>query len=186
MEKGVIPPCHRNPTFTNPVEGTPEYEAAVELCAGCPYRKECARDALAAGDSIDGHVTRPAMGVLQAGVLCNGNPRTIMALARIAGIPEDDWPTISDTTPRNAPPPYCRNCHAVMVGWTRGAIPPGRVMHHGRGLCTNCRAVYRAELRRDTDDGTVTHYDGGRTRTQRPRPEELEPGDDGQLELFTA
>lgn len=188
MERTAIPPCHRNKTFTNPIEGTPAANQARALCATCPLIKECALDALKAGDSIDGHVTRPATGVIQAGVFCTGNTRTLMALAKVAELPEDEWPIISDTTPRNPPPPFCKSCKQPMVGWTRDEVPAGRVMHHARGYCTACRAEYRNEMKRLDIEATkkVTHYDGGRTRTKWTRPDTPEATpQDTQMELFS-
>lgn len=133
-----------------------------------------------AGDTIDGCVTRPASMVIQAGILCLGDQKTANRLARICGKPA---PIVSDTTPRNVPPLYCRGCGQPMVSWTRGELPTGRVMHYGRGYCTGCRALYRAELKRAPRP--VGHYDGGRERTRYSRPVKRAPNRDYEtLTLF--
>ena len=173
-----LPPCHRRPGFTQPIPGTPDTEAALKLCQTCPRRVMCAREALSAGDSLDGHVKRPAADGIQAGIHCHGDQLTAWRLSRVAGV---DMPTVSDTTPRNSPPPYCRSCQSVMVGWTRDEVPKGRVMHYGRGYCVNCRPAYKAAVAAG-EDNMPTLYDGGRIRLHRraapqsppnPEPEQL-------------
>lgn len=148
-------PCHRNPIYTDPygvkANGArytdAEREAAAAACLQCPILQRCARDALLAGTSLDGHRTRAAVGVIQAGVLCDGDGRDPFTTSPLADIGGCGVPVYQDTTPRVEPPSRCVSCGRPMVGWTRGEVPAGMVMHHGRGYCQGCRAEYVAEVR---------------------------------------
>lgn len=181
----TLPPCHRSRAHTKPIPGRPDFDQALAVCKACPLIKDCARQALTAGDSLDGHVKRPAMDVIQAGVHCTGDQMTAWRLCRVAGIPAEEMPTIRDTTPRNEPPVYCRSCGSPMTSWTRGEVPAGMVMHYGRGFCTNCRGAYREELAEAREEEAPNLY-GGRTReagtTKFTTPDDS--GEDSQLGLF--
>lgn len=137
-------PCHRtkNTAFTHP-DAAPERSkrAAIKMCSACPIRRECATEALTAGDSpVDGH-TAPAHDVIQAGVHCRGDLDTAWQLAQIAGVPV---PAYWDLQPRrNYAPDHCVNCGEPMMRWTRDAVPEGYRMHFARGYCTKCRTAYR-------------------------------------------
>ena len=69
-------------------------------------RRKCALDALTAGDSLDKAHKRPAMDVIQAGVMCDGDQRTADELAAIAGVPAP----VVDTEERFIPPSHCLGC----------------------------------------------------------------------------
>lgn len=138
------PPCHRNPAFTNVnTDDGQEIQNTREICQSCPLLKTCAKDALYSGTSLDGHYTRPANNVIQAGVLCTGDHRTAAELAQIAGLPT---PAYRNCVPRQKPPATCLSCHQAMVSWTRRTVPEEHVMHYARGYCTNCRGAYQAAM----------------------------------------
>lgn len=147
------PACHRtdNPAFIDPYNSTREQlDAAKVLCASCPMLVDCARQALRSGSIINARdlstvETEPAVDVLQAGVLCDGTPRALIALQRAAGVshtaPEAPAP---ETLPLRTAPARCRACHEPMIRWNRHEEQPeGMVMHYARGFCTNCRSEYR-------------------------------------------
>lgn len=161
----LAPPCHRKKAFTHPVPGQPATEQAFKICGSCPIIKECARSALTAGSTTDGCVQRPASGVIQAGVLCNGDHITAYRLARIAGV---EMPEIRDTSSKNTPAPYCRSCGEPMVSWTRGETPQGSVMHYAQGFCTGCRAEYRRHKAEAEEKPSI--YGAGRARNRFDKP----------------
>ncbi|CAB0634971.1 hypothetical protein CIP107566_00515 [Corynebacterium diphtheriae] len=142
-----VVPCHRKPRqFTNPRIGSPQAEAAKRACRACPILTKCAKDALHAGDSLDRNFTRPATGVIQAGVLCTGDVWTAQQLAEIAGVPV---PTYHDHIERPKIGDQCKSCGKPMGAWTRNpaeSLPEGWVMHYARGYCTNCRGDYQAAV----------------------------------------
>lgn len=108
------------------------------MCDLCPIRTQCATQALTAGTSLDGGHPAPASGVIQAGVICQGDDMTAWTLAQIAGVPLPEYEGRRRATAAD----HCTNCHAPMVRWTRDQVPEGYVMHHARGFCTGCRAAY--------------------------------------------
>lgn len=166
-EEKSRPLCSHKRIFTAPVYGTPETKAAQELCKRCPLLKDCARQALTAGSTTDRHVQRPASGVIQAGVFCTGDMQTALALAKIAGC---DPPEIFDSTPRNAPPAFCKGCKKIMVKWQRSPnLKPGEVMHYARGFCTNCRVDYAREVQ-NLRTNSPSIYGHGRTRSRFDKP----------------
>lgn len=118
------------------------------MCEECPIRRECAEKALTSGASLDGGYSAPAVGVIQAGVYCDGTDRAAYELSIIAGVPA---PERRDSTPRNPVGDRCRECGKPMVRWHRGITPEGYVMHRGRGFCTGCRAAYNAELKAERE-----------------------------------
>lgn len=143
------PPCHRtrNRAFIDPSNAADySIRAAIRICEACPIRRRCALDALHAGDSLDGQATSPARAVIAAGVVCEGDKATGVALAGIAGVSP---PVYRVATKRSRVPERCKHCRRLMVSWTRGAVPEGYVMHRGRGYCTEsaCRRAYSLELR---------------------------------------
>lgn len=159
--------------------------AAVKTCEQCPVLQQCALNALHAGGSVDGSMTRPATDVLQAGVICRGDARTARALAKIAGV--DTPPKYRNEKRRNFAPDHCVNCRTPMVGWTRHPeeIPKGHVMAYARGHCVNCRTAYKKLL--DAERGAPKLRKPARRRKiythcsecKRPvkmRGDELEPG----------
>lgn len=181
--KKIIPPCNQKRVFTAPIFGHPATIAAMEMCATCPLRKQCAKEALTAGATTDKHVQRPASDVIQAGVFCTGDHRTARELAVIAGC---EMPKIYDSTPRYAPPAYCKHCKKIMVKWQRNPdLKPGEVMHYARGYCTNCRGAYTEERARTKHTETPSLYANGRQRGRldKPTPAGATPHTT-QMELF--
>lgn len=138
--------------FTNPAErDAPSTLRAIQICETCPIIRECAKQALTSGSSIDFTNTHPAVGVIQAGVYCDGSQRAAIELGARAGEPA---PTV-EVKPRAKARDRCKNCGKPMVRWTRDRVPEGYVMHRGRGICTNCRKAYNAELQRARAAGEV-------------------------------
>lgn len=139
------PPCHRskNRSFTHPTaKDSAANRAAIKICEHCPIRKQCAADALTAGDTLDSGYSAPAQGVIQAGVVCRGDITTAIELSLIAEIAMPDY----NERARIKASAQCKHCERPMVPWTRGEVPEGYVMHRGRNYCTDCRAAYSAEL----------------------------------------
>lgn len=143
------PPCHKtkNRAFIN-ADYVPERSrrAAVKMCQHCPIRRQCAREALTGGTSLDGNLTAPATGVIQAGIHCRGDDATAQALAAVAGAVA---PTYRKQRKRKRAPKHCVSCGADMVPWTRHEVPEGYVMHRGRGYCAECRGAYSLALKSD-------------------------------------
>lgn len=138
--------------FTNPVgRNAPSTHLAIQICETCPIIRECAKLALTSGSSIDFSNTHPAVGVIQAGVYCDGSPRAAVELGARAGEPA---PTV-EVAPRAKVGDRCRSCGTPMVRWTRDRVPEGYAMHRGRGFCTGCRQEYNAELERARAAGEV-------------------------------
>lgn len=148
------PPCYRtrNKAFiAADAVAERSRRAAVKMCLHCPIRRQCARDALTGGTSLDGNVIAPATGVISAGIHCRGDDATAQALAQIAGVAA---PKYRKQRPRPRAPKQCVSCGAEMVPWTRYEVPEGKVMAHARGHCVNCRSAYNAMRARE--DGLVT------------------------------
>lgn len=102
-------------------------------------RRECAEQALTSGDTLQSGYSAPAVGVIQAGVLCRGDITTALELALIAGIAIPDY----SERGRARAAEYCRHCEQPMVSWTRDEVPDGYRMHYAANFCTECRTAYR-------------------------------------------
>lgn len=138
--------------FTNPAErDAPSTLRAIQICETCPIIQQCAKNALTAGSSIDFTATHPAVGVIQAGVYCDGTDRAAVELGARAGEPAP----IVEVQPRAKVGDRCKNCGMPMVRWTRDRVPEGYRMHRGRGYCTKCRKAYNEELARARANGEV-------------------------------
>ena len=82
----VRPPCEGKREFTNPSQATPQQIAdAIEMCHHCPIRVPCAKQALHAGDTIDGERKAPARDVIQAGVWLTGRREYLNEIYKLAG-----------------------------------------------------------------------------------------------------
>lgn len=141
--RGVRPACtyRDRELFTAPAgPDTPSTRRAKEICAECPILKTCAERALTAGESLDGSYIAPAVGVIQAGVYCDGTDRATWELARVAGVQP---PERREKRARVHAPDRCVSCGEPMVQWNRGITPEGYVEHYARGYCKNCRKAYR-------------------------------------------
>lgn len=118
---------------------------ATYLCEGCPLLKQCAMNALHAGNTIDNGYHNSASGVIQAGIHCAGDTRTDMELAAIAGVN----PPSRQPQPRYVPPPHCRGCGKHMVTRPKGQhLTPTMVTHTAHGYCRVCDARRRKTRRR--------------------------------------
>lgn len=138
--------------FTNPAErDAPSTLRAIQICETCPIITQCAKQALTAGSSIDFTATHPAVGVIQAGVYCDGTQRAAMELGARAG----ELPPAVEVEPRARVGDRCKHCGMPMVRWTRDRVPEGYVMHRGRNYCTQpeCRKAYNRELARARANG---------------------------------
>lgn len=136
--------------FTNPAgRDAPSTVRAIQICEECPIINQCAKQALTAGSSIDFSNQHPAVGVIQAGVYCDGSQRAAMELGARAG----ELPPAVEVTPRAKAGDRCKSCGTPMVRWTRDRVPDGYAMHRGRGFCTDCRKAYNEELARARANG---------------------------------
>lgn len=138
-------PCEKvGDYFTNSKLGSPAAEYAKQLCTTCPALKQCALAALHGGDSLDGGYTRPATGVVQAGIYCRGDDYTAELLAAIAGVDIPDYHDHDERVNYDE----CRSCQAPMLKWqpTGQPVPNGWVVHYARGYCTNCRSSYKTAV----------------------------------------
>ena len=147
MRKRITAPCIRKQIYTYPERYTEhEQETAALVClTTCPFLKQCAKEALTAGSSVDGHVVLPARGVIAAGVICpTTGTEHGKELAQIAGVKRPHYRT-EKARPRFD---HCVECKTPMVSWNRARTAPnGYVMHHARGYCVGCRSVYREKVR---------------------------------------
>lgn len=113
---------------------------ATYLCEQCPLLKQCAHNALHAGDTIDHGYTNSATGVIQAGIYCTGDTRTDKELAATAGVPTPN----REPHPRYTPPTHCRGCNRPMVTRPKGQrLTPDMVTHTAHGYCRVCDARRR-------------------------------------------
>ena len=134
------PPCLNHQIFTNPQPFHPDTFDAMDMCELCPMRRKCALDALTAGDSLDKAHKRPAMDVIQAGVMCDGDQRTADELAAIAGVPAP----VVDTEERFIPPSHCLGCKKPMIARIKGIpLDVGTLTHAAHGYCRICDAKRR-------------------------------------------
>lgn len=133
-------PCQNHHIFTNPQPFHPDTFDAMDMCEVCPLRRKCALDALTAGDSLDKAHKRPAMDVIQAGVMCDGDQRTADELAAIAGVPAP----VVDTEERFIPPTHCVGCKKPMVARIKGIpLDASTLTHAAHGYCRICDARRR-------------------------------------------
>lgn len=114
----------------------------MEMCTYCPLLKQCALNALHAGDSLDMVHKQPATGVIQAGVWCNGDQDTANQLAAIAGV---DTPQIGPHA-RFTPPDNCRGCGKPMSTRIKGMpLTKDELTHAAHGYCRICDAKRRRQ-----------------------------------------
>ncbi|MFC9874861.1 hypothetical protein [Nocardia salmonicida] len=128
-------PCHLDTRFVQPGENhawheTADAAAAIEICeTSCPISEVigCARRALSAGNltGVGVRATRPASGVIAAGIVCRGSAATTAALEKVIA-------TYDRTTG-----PACRGCQRQLVD---AGIPlvEGQAHKAARGLCKGC------------------------------------------------
>ena len=143
--------CHKtkNRAFITPTaHDSPANRAAIKICQHCPISRECAEQALTSGDTLQGGYSAPAVGVIQAGVLCRGDITTALELALIAGVVVPDY----SERGRARAAEYCRHCEQPMVPWTRDEVPSGYRMHYAANFCTECRTAYREYRERNPGD----------------------------------
>ena len=104
----------------------------------------CAKQALGAGDTLDGEYTAPASGVIQAGVLLDGTERAVRTLAEIAGVA----PHASARKPRAHTPSTCRDCGRTMVARDKSRLVSEQPLTHAaQGYCRICYARRQREGR---------------------------------------
>lgn len=135
------PPCEGKREFTNPSHATPEQIAdAIEMCHHCPIRVPCAKQALHAGDTIDGERKAPARDVIQAGVWLTGRREYLNEVYKLAG---------KKPAPpkRRAPTPtHCRACKKRMVPRDKTVSLGAHIVTHvARGYCRVCYARLKRE-----------------------------------------
>ena len=145
-------PCRgtKNRAFINPANASPQaVQAAVKICRECPVRRECAAEALHAGELMEG-IDLPATDVIAAGIVCTGTITTARQLAALAKVPVPEYSTVAFTRPNYIGRP-CLSCRRTLSKWTRipEEVPPGTVMHYGRQFCVHCRPAYKAAVKRE-------------------------------------
>lgn len=186
------PACHRttNPAFIHPAAATQQQQQqAIATCQTCPILQDCARKALHAGAGydyqaeVDDNIT-PAVGVIQAGVICYDDDETLLALYATAGLTPPPDLLIAPT--RATAPDHCINCGRPMVRWNRHETQPeGYVMHYAHGHCTGCRSA----LKRWKAENNIRPARRSRVQTDRTR-HSAPPRKTGevtvQLALFSA
>lgn len=137
------PPCTGHPVFISPQNHTPEQILdAVEMCQHCPLITDCATQALTGGTTINHQHTLPTSGVIQAGVVCNGDQPTAIVLASIAHKPIP----LMHAQPKPPPPRRCKGCGEIMGTRDRrkstAGAPP---THSSGGYCRRCDAKRRRQ-----------------------------------------
>lgn len=109
-------------------------------CDTCPILRACAHQALTSGATIDGHMRTPANGVIQAGVICEGDQRTLDELRAIAGT----FDVIPLRLKKDKPPPptHCHACNRRMTIRPKGkALDHTVITHAAHGYCRTCYAT---------------------------------------------
>lgn len=130
------PLCAGSRAYTDPDHR--DAHQAIAACHHCPLIRQCAADALRAGDSLDGSLRAPATGVIAAGVICTGDPHTAQQLAAIAHV---DPPKPRARRPRMRRPDNCLGCGRHMTVRQYGAdvhLTPDIVTHCAHGYCRDC------------------------------------------------
>lgn len=145
-------PCRgtKNRAFIDPANSSPQaVRAAIKICRECPVRRECAAEALHAGELLEG-IDLPATDVIAAGIVCTGTMTTARQLAALAKVPVPEYSTVAFTRPNYIGRP-CLSCGRTLSKWTRipEEVPPGTVMHYGRQYCVHCRKAYNAMLKEE-------------------------------------
>ncbi|SDR76924.1 hypothetical protein SAMN04488539_0305 [Corynebacterium timonense] len=133
------PPCEGHSIFTNPSHASPEQRAeAIEMCHHCPMKVWCARQAIRAGDTLDGEHPSPALDVIQAGVWLKGSAEKTADLYRQVGM------TPAERQRRKPTPKCCLNCKKPMVPRDKKVhLTPDTLTHAARGYCRICYAALK-------------------------------------------
>lgn len=123
-------------------ENSTRHWLAQLACDHCPLLRQCAHQALTAGNTIDRNVRVPANGVVQAGVMCKGDARTIDELRTIAHT--CDVIPLRWARPKPPPPPHCLGCGRPMVTRPKGkSLDASLLTHAAHGYCRICDAEHR-------------------------------------------
>lgn len=135
----VRPPCENHAVFTDPTNHTPtDIADAVEMCHHCPLRKDCAKQAIVAGDTLDGERRATATDVIQAGIWLNGRRKRINELYKLAGV----TPLAPRT--RKPTPTRCKHCHRAMIPRDKSiSLDSTIVTHAAHGYCRVCYAALK-------------------------------------------
>lgn len=133
----IAMPCQGDLRFLQPGEDVawgsrPETRAAVTIChTECPTSRlvDCARRALESGSVSDEseRVTRPADGVVAAGIVCSGDDATATALRGL----------IARYGRETGAPPTCLGCRRRFVP-AREPLSEDTAHRAARGLCSGC------------------------------------------------
>lgn len=110
------------------------------MCHHCPLQRQCAQDALAAGDTLDGEYRAIATSVIQAGVWLTGNKKPTAQLHAIAGCAP------LEPRKRKPTPGVCLSCGQAMVPRDKSiSLDASIVTHAARGYCRVCYARLKRE-----------------------------------------
>ena len=144
-------PCNTGYTFPDGTNLYPEdwitpdtprvHPALVQqACETCPLLQTCAHQALTSGATIDRNMRTPANGVIQAGVVCEGDQHTLDQLRAIAGT----FDVIPLRLKKDKPPPptHCHGCNRRMITRPKGQPLDHRIVTHAaHGYCRTCYAT---------------------------------------------
>lgn len=123
-------------------ENSPNHQFAQFACDHCPLQRQCAHQALTSGSTLDRNVLVPANGVVQAGVMCKGDERTLHELRTIAHT--TDVIPLRWSKPKAPPPTNCLGCGKPMVVRPKGKkLDATLLTHAAHGYCRICDAKRR-------------------------------------------
>lgn len=103
-------------------------------------RTDCAKQALQAGNTLDGERKTPAVDVIQAGVWLTGRREYLNEVYKLAG------KRPAPPRRRQPTPTHCRACKKRMVARDKKvSLDPSIVTHVARGYCRVCYARLKRE-----------------------------------------
>lgn len=123
-------------------------------CDTCPLLRACAHQALTSGATIDRNLRTPANGVIQAGVICEGDQRTLDELRAVAGT----FDVIPLRLKKDKPPPpqRCVGCNRRMITRPKGkSLDHTIITHAAHGYCRTCYATQQRT--KGWEPSTPTH-----------------------------
>ena len=135
------PPCEGKPEFTNPTKATPKtITEALEMCHHCPLRTDCAKQAIVAGNTLDGERKTHAVDVIQAGIWLDGTIDATLQLYELVGQP----PPIKRR--RMPTPTTCKECGRHMIARDKSIRLDATILTHAaRGYCRVCYSRLKRE-----------------------------------------
>lgn len=138
-------PCYKQRVFINPQQSQPaEIRKAIDVCRECPIKKQCAEHAITAGSPPGYQTPTPPDDVIQAGVWCTGDYRTLVELHKVAGLPTPQKRRIRQA----GHPTHCLECgHRMQTRKYGQPTQPDVLTHSAHGLCRKCDTRNRKQDR---------------------------------------